>query len=132
MTKPPTLKWCPGFAGSVPVLRQAAFLGWYPGQRTEHRQLLQRDDAQTYFMPLTSAIGHFLVMIVRGTKRNTTAVPAPTETPATMSARRTPTVIPRTVAAASANATSADAGRGLLIALPFSLLVMFQVTRMPF
>ena len=38
---------------------------------------LQRDDAQTYSMPLTSATGHFRVMSVRNTKRNTTAVQAP-------------------------------------------------------
>ncbi len=58
------------------------------------------------------------MMIVRNTKRKTTAVPTPTATPATTSARRTPTVTPRTVAAAIARATSVDAGRGLVIALP--------------
>jgi hypothetical protein len=104
---------------------EAAFLGWYPGQRTEHRQPLQRDDARTYSALLTSKEGHFRVMIERSTKRKTTAVPAPTTTPATTSARRTPTVTPRTVADATANATSAGAGRGPLIAQPLSLLVMY-------
>ncbi|MFI8664337.1 hypothetical protein ACIGKR_30390 [Rhodococcus qingshengii] len=51
-----------------------------------------------------------------------TAVPAPTAMPAIASARRTPTVVPRTVAAAIANATSAEAGRGLVIAEPLSML----------
>lgn len=62
------------------------------------------------------------MMIVRTMKRKMTAVPAPTATPAITSARRTPTVAPRTVAAAIANATSADAGRGLVIAEPLSML----------
>ncbi|MDV8129114.1 hypothetical protein R4P71_31685 [Rhodococcus sp. IEGM 1304] len=133
MTKPPALEGGQRLhkagarlapLGKWPL--EAAFLGWYPGQRTEHRQPLQRDDAQTYSMPLTSTTGHFRVIIVRNTKRNTTAVPAPTATPATTSARRTPTVTPRTVAAAIANATSADAGRGPLIALPLSLLVTYS------
>jgi len=97
---------------------EAAFLEWCPGQRTEHRQPLQRTPTQSYSEPLTSAGGHFRVMIVRNTKRKTTAVPAPTATPATASARRTPTVTPRTVAATIAKATSAGAGRGLVIALP--------------
>ncbi len=101
---------------------EAAFLGWYPGQRTEHRQPLQRRPPQSYSAPLTSAEAHLLVMIIRSTKRKTTAVPAPTATPAITSARRTPTVAPRTVAAAIANATSADAGRGPLIAEPLSVL----------
>ncbi len=79
-------------------------------QRIEHLRKL--------FHAAASAIDHFRVMIVRNTKRNTTAVPAPTATPATTSARRTPTVTPRTVAATIANATSVGAGRGLVIALP--------------
>ncbi len=65
------------------------------------------------------------MMIERSTKRKTTAVAAPTTTPATTSARKTPTVTPRTVADATANATSAGAGRGPLIAQPLSLLVMY-------
>ncbi|MCY4667359.1 MAG: hypothetical protein OXC29_05150, partial [Rhodococcus sp.] len=89
-------------------------------------QPLQRTPAKSYSARLTSVGRHFRVMIVRNTKRNTTAVPAPTATPATMSARRTPTVTPRTVAATIANATSADAGRGPLIALPLSLLVTYS------
>ncbi|MBT2273799.1 hypothetical protein [Rhodococcus qingshengii] len=56
-------------------------------------------------------------MIVRSTKRKTTAAPA------TTTARRTPTVALRTVAAAIANATSAGAGRGPLIAEPLSMLL---------
>ena len=32
---------------------EAAFLGWYPGQRTEHRQPLQRTSAQSYSGALT-------------------------------------------------------------------------------
>jgi hypothetical protein len=54
---------------------EAAFLGWYPGQRTEHRQSLQRRLSQSYSTLPTSAVAHFRVMIVRNTKRNTTAVP---------------------------------------------------------
>ena len=72
---------------------------------------------QSYSAPLTSAVAHILVMIVRSTKRKTIAAPA------TTSARRTPTVAPRTVAAAIANATSAGAGRGPLIAEPLSMLL---------
>lgn len=66
----------------------------------------------------TSPADHFLAMIVRRTKWKTTAVPAPTVIPTSASAMRIPTVTPRTVAAALANATSANAGRELMIAGP--------------
>lgn len=72
-----------------------------------------------------SAEDYFLVMMERSTKRNATAVPAPTTTPATTWPRRIPTVTPRTVADATAIATSAGADRGPLITLPLSLLVTY-------
>lgn len=78
------------------------------------------------YIPDISAISeklcgdHFLGVIERSTKWNATAVLAATATPATTSAKRTPTVTPRTAAAVTANATSVDTGRGPLIAEPLS------------
>lgn len=56
-----TEKVSSGFTGSVPVLRLSAggrskrhFFRWYPGQRSERRQPLQRTPPQSYSVPLTA------------------------------------------------------------------------------
>lgn len=105
----------------------AAFLSVVPGAKNVSTDSLYNEHPpESYFAPLTSAGGHFLVMIVRSAKRKMTAVPAPTAMPAIASARRTSTVTPRIVAATIASATSVGAGRGLVIAEPLSVLPMWS------
>ena len=69
---------CPSCASWRVVARSGISFGGTRGTELQHRQPLQLTRPQSYFAPLTSALAHFRVMIVRNTKRKVTAAPAPT------------------------------------------------------